>query len=70
MFERILKYFQQKPITERRECKMQNFISFLIVLIVFENFEKFCFIVRRANPNYNKFEHFSWGGVDTQTIKI
>ena len=26
---------------ERWECKMQNFISFLMVLIFFENFEKF-----------------------------
>ena len=48
MFERILKYFQQRPITERRGCKMQNFISFLMVLIFFENFEK-KFIVRRAS---------------------
>ena len=40
MFERILKNFQQRPITERRGCKMQNFISFLMVLIFFENFEK------------------------------
>ena len=49
---------------------MQNYISFLMVLIFFENFEKKFFIVGRANPNYNKFEHFSWGGVDTQTIKF
>ena len=32
MFERILRYFEQKPMRERRECKMQNFISFLMVL--------------------------------------
>ena len=41
-----------------------------MVLIFFGNFEKLIFIVRRANPKYNKFEHFSWGGVDALTIKI
>ena len=41
MFERVLKYFEQRPMRERRECKMENFIIFLIVLIFFENFEKF-----------------------------
>ena len=31
---------EQGPMNERRECKMQNFISFLMVLIFLENFEK------------------------------
>ena len=48
---------------------MQNFISFLMVLIFFENFEK-KIIVRRANPNYTKFGHLSLGEVDTLIIKI
>ena len=41
VFERMLKYFEQKPMMETRECKLQNFISFLMVLTFFENFEKF-----------------------------
>ena len=41
MFEQMLKYFEQRPMRERRECKMQNFISFLLVLICFENFGNF-----------------------------
>ena len=41
-----------------------------MVLIFFENFEKKMFIFRSANPNYNKFEHFSLGDVDALTIKI
>ena len=41
MFERMLKYFEQRPMREMRECKMQNFISFLMVLIFLENFEFF-----------------------------
>ena len=49
---------------------MQNFISFLMVLIFFENFEKKIFIARRANPNYNKFSTLFLGDVDTLTIKI
>jgi len=36
VFERMLKYFEQGPMSERWECKMQNFISFLTVLIFFE----------------------------------
>ena len=50
MFERILKYFPQRPtcIEEKRGCKMQNFTSFLMALIFFGNFEKTFFIVRRA----------------------
>ena len=50
MFERMLEYFKQKPMRERRECKMQNFISFLMVLIVFENFE---------NCSWGSFYHLS-----------
>ena len=34
-------YFKQRPMRERRECKMQNFISFLMALIFFENFRNF-----------------------------
>ena len=41
MFERMLKYFEQRPMRERRGCKMQSFFSFLMVLIFFENFENF-----------------------------
>ena len=29
-----VKYFEQRPMRERRECKKQNFISFLVVLII------------------------------------
>jgi len=39
VFERMLNYFEQMPMRETRECK--NFISFLMELIFFENFEKF-----------------------------
>ena len=41
VYERILKYFEQRLMRVRRECNMQNFISFLMVLIFFENFENF-----------------------------
>ena len=41
-----------------------------MVLIFFENFEKKIIIVRRGNPNYNKFWTFFIGGVDTLTIKV
>ena len=41
VFEQMLKYFEQSPIRERRECMMQNFITFLMVLIFFENFVNF-----------------------------
>ena len=41
LFERMLKYFEQRPMRERRECEMQNFISFLVVLIFLENFVNF-----------------------------
>ena len=34
----MLKYFEQRPMKERRECNMQNFISFLMMLIFFEIF--------------------------------
>ena len=53
MFERMLKYFEQRPMRERRECKMQNFISFLMVLICFENFGNFSwgnFIIYQTCP--------------------
>ena len=40
MFERMLKYFEQRPMGERRKSKMQNFISFLMALIIFKNFQK------------------------------
>ena len=46
-----------------RGCKMQDFISFLVVVIFFENFACKPLTV----PN---FEHFSLGDVDTLTIKI
>ena len=41
MSERTLKYFERSPMRERQECEMQNFISFLMVLMIFENFEHF-----------------------------
>ena len=41
MFERMLKYFEHMPMTKRRECEMQNFISFLMDIIFFESFENF-----------------------------
>ena len=50
MFERMLKHFEQRPMRERRECTLQNFISLLMVLIFFENFEKF---------SYGAFYHLS-----------
>ena len=53
-------YFQQRPITDRRGYKMQNFISFLMVLIFFENFEK-----KILYSNLNIF----LGGLDTLIIK-
>ena len=33
--ERMLKYFERRPMCERRERKRQNFISFLMVPIFF-----------------------------------
>ena len=40
MFERMLKYFEQRPVRKKRERKMQNFmVLFLMVLILFEKFE-------------------------------
>ena len=36
MFEGMLKYFKQRPMRVRRECKLQNFINFLTVLILFK----------------------------------
>ena len=41
MFEWMLKYFEQRQMRERRKCKMQNFISFLMELTFFENLENF-----------------------------
>jgi len=35
----MLKYFKPRPMKERLECKMQNFVSSLIVLLIFENFQ-------------------------------
>ena len=48
MFERTLKFFEQSPMRERRDCKMQNFLSFLMGLIIFQNFE--IFFWARGNP--------------------
>ena len=31
-----LKYFEQSPMRKSRECKMQNFVSILMVLFIFE----------------------------------
>ena len=61
MFERMFKYFEQRSMRVRRECKMQNFISFLLVLIIFEISKKKFFIPRHVNPNYNKFGAFIFG---------
>ena len=69
VFERMLKYFEQRPMTERRGCKIQNFISFLMVLIILENFEK-KFFGRVETLIITNFEHFPLGGVDTLTIKV
>ena len=66
MFERILKYFQQIPITESRGYKMQHFISFLMVQILFE--KKLYWGVETLT--ITNFEHFSLDGVDTLIIKI
>ena len=41
MFERMLKYIEQRPMRERRKSKMQNFRSFLMAFIIFGNFQKF-----------------------------
>ena len=41
MFELMLKYFEQRPMRERLECKMQNFVSFLMALLIFENFQTY-----------------------------
>ena len=54
---------------------MQNLISFLMVFIFFENFEKTFFVVRRGKfpletLTITNFERFSLVGVDTLTIKI
>ena len=38
MFERILKYFQQRPIAERLGCHMQNFINLQIISSCIKNF--------------------------------
>ena len=50
LFERMLKYFEKSPMRDRRKCKMQNFISFLMELILFEHFENF---------SYGAFYHLS-----------
>ena len=52
MFGRTLRYFEQSPMKKSRECKMQNFIAFLIMLLIFENFENFLWA--RGNPKHNK----------------
>ena len=48
------KYLEQRPMRERRECKMQNFISFLMVLLFFfeisKNFLKTHFIIYQKCP--------------------
>ena len=49
---------------ERRECKMQNFLSFLMGLIIFQNFE---FFWSRENPKHNKFRTFFFVRVETLT---
>ena len=41
LFERMFKFFEKSPMRERREFKMYDFLSFLMVLIFFENFKKF-----------------------------
>ena len=41
MPEWMIKYFEQRTMRERRECKMQNFISFFMALIFFQNFQNF-----------------------------
>ena len=46
-----VKNFEQSPMSERRECKMQNFISFPIASIIFENFWA------RGNPNFRMIHY-------------
>ena len=56
-FERMLKYARQSPVTDRRECKMNDLISFVVILIISENFENFSF-GRLDTLTITDFEHF------------
>ena len=50
MLKWMLKYFEQRPTKDRRECKMQNFISFFMVLIFLKNNLRAHFIIYRKCP--------------------
>ena len=80
LLERVLKYCKERSMRVRRECKMQNFVSFVTVLI--ENFENKLwtfFFGWRGHPNhlnlkkqkfFGRMAHAAWGVLWNWTLQI